>query len=150
MTARDDIRILPSAALTATLIALVAWAVQHQRAAMWAVVVALVLAVAALFTVAIEAGREKARADDAERLAGDLADKLGATEVERDIAADLLAQREADARVVVPIRRCSCGHPTGTSGIHNEGCEIWADMPLRSVPTQRESTDDVYDHGGQL
>jgi hypothetical protein len=107
MTARDDIRLLPSAALTVTAVALLAFVVQYHRAAMWACVVALVLAVAALFTVAIEAGREKARADDAERRAGDLAAKLATAEVEARIANDLLARYKADARVVIPIRRQS-------------------------------------------
>ena len=76
MTARDDIRLLPSAALTVAAIALVAFVVQHHRAAMWAVVVALVLAVGGLFTLVKESID----------LSTELADERGhSAEVEADL-----------------------------------------------------------------
>ena len=52
-----DIRIIPSAALTVTALALAAFVVQQPRAAMWAAVVALILAVLGLFTQAVESVR---------------------------------------------------------------------------------------------
>jgi protein involved in polysaccharide export with SLBB domain len=67
-----DIRVIPSAALTMTTIALVAFVVQQPVAAMWAAVVALILAVAGLFTLAAEAVALRRVDDDKDRRMEDL------------------------------------------------------------------------------
>lgn len=62
-----DIRIVPTLALTVTVIALLAFTLQFPTAALWAVVVALVLAVGGLFTLAAEAVGLRQELEDAER-----------------------------------------------------------------------------------
>jgi len=102
-----DIRLAPTAALTASVVALVLWAVQNPHAAMWAVVVALVLAVGGLFTQAIEAVRLREDLADADR-------RVEALE------ADLMAARLTDpataTTVPVPLLRLV---PTQRTGIHD-------------------------------
>lgn len=98
---RRDIRLIPTAALTATTIALIAFVTLHPHAALWAVVVALVLAVAGLFTLAAESVGLRAQLDDADRRAEDLEDQLThADDIIRVLSADLVeAQRATSAPV---------------------------------------------------
>lgn len=120
------------------------------------IIAAVCILIAGLFAVIVERTTER---DDAREAAERAGRERDAAETAARIATELLAQREADARVVVPIRRCSCGHPTGASGIHSEDCAIWAGMSLRSVPAQRQpdhlAADDawfdrLYDDKGNL
>lgn len=64
---RAECRIVPTLALTATVVALLAFVLQHREAAVWAVVVALVLAVCGLGTLAAETIGLRADRDDADR-----------------------------------------------------------------------------------
>jgi len=86
-----DVRVIPTAALTAASIALVAFVVQYTQAAMWAAVAALVLAVLGLFTLSMEAVDLRAKLADADRRAEDLEDEavrlhLELTEAQRKSA----------------------------------------------------------------
>jgi len=98
-----DIRLVPTAALTASVVALVLWAVQNPHAAMWAVVVALGLAVGGLFTLAKESLDLRADLADADRrvealeadlMAARLVDPVTATTVPVPLLRIVPAQRD--------------------------------------------------------
>lgn len=80
-----DLRVIPTAALTATAIALLAFVSMFPRAAMWAGVVALGLAICGLFTLAKETVDLRADLADAERKAEVLTDALMAADQENAI-----------------------------------------------------------------
>jgi hypothetical protein len=93
MTPRDDIRLVPTAALTITAIALLAFVLQYPTAALWAVVVALVLAVLGLFTLAKESIDLRAEGDDKDRHIEALEDAV----IDRDETIDDLTAALAEA-----------------------------------------------------
>jgi hypothetical protein len=94
-------RVVPLLALLATTAALVAFVIQHPTAAVWALVVALVLALAGMVTLVAEANAERATSD-ARHTANEIlcAELAVADEIIRRLHGDLLAAQllASDAR----------------------------------------------------
>lgn len=127
---RDDIRLLPSVALTVTAVALLAFVTMHPRAAMWACVVALVLAVGGLFTLAKEAldlraelaAERSAREETAQQLE---AERNVRRHTEAAFAEFQQSVSDAGGRVVIPLRPV----PMQRTGEHDRlamSAEEWA------------------------
>ena len=100
---RSDLRLVPTAALTASAVALIVFVLQFPTAAMWAAVVALVLSVLGLFTLAMEAMDLRRELYDADQ-------KNAALEAECDehaaVSASLaqqLAESQIAGGVVLPL-----------------------------------------------
>jgi hypothetical protein len=111
-------RVVPLLALIATTAALVAFVIQYPTAAVWALVVALVLALAGMVTLVAEANAERAESD-ARHTANEIlcAELAVADEIIRRLHGDLLAAQllASDAReelaaapapvIPLPVRR---------------------------------------------
>jgi hypothetical protein len=95
---RDDVRIVPTLALTASLIALLAFAIQYPTAATWTGVVALALATCGPFTLAAETMGLRDQLDAERDAFADLADDNAR------LVAALAEATAAQAAAGIPLR----------------------------------------------
>lgn len=94
-------RVVPLLAFLATFAALAAFVVQHPTAAVWALVVALVLALAAMVTLVVEINAERAESDARHAANELLCSELACSDqIIRRLQSDLLAAQmlASDAR----------------------------------------------------
>lgn len=99
-------RVVPLLAYLATFAALAAFVVQHPTAAVWALVVALVLALAAMVTLVVEINAERAESDARHAANELLCSELACSDqIIRRLQSDLLAAQMAasDAENVIPL-----------------------------------------------